>query len=1128
MGDHSSAKKALLPVLITAGFAFFQTTGPAQDTASQAGPSSYPRSSVRPIDRREENSGVRRLGAQLKHFRSIGDLENARRIFALLFPEEDADDPAITLKAAAAVPSNPIGGEALNVKPVVVREGTYPVFVSPQNENNPSADLRRPDDGDWDIFSAAEQWAGDRPRDIRIRKSSDHGLTWPETLVIGDGRASTQPSLRQVSNDRIGVAYVKAWDGTEGDIYFARLSGELAAVSEFPVALSLSDQRDPSIATDRQVYAAPYIYLVYAENEGPSHSVKFRVSQDLGASWSRTVTIDSFKGPDGWGGETAIAFDPDHNALHVAYSRPQGPSTGIALSTSTSFGASWTKPVYLTPTDDRTDSAPAIAARGGTVVVVHETGTGGSGRDIGLAYSSDSGRRWTTDESLASSAAGESSPDVRASDGSGSPKFFASYVENGGRIIILGCDGTAPGSWTTERAWLDQEGSVALGSATILPMPGPDGEESAGAFWTERDGDDDIYFSPAAVTLSLADLTVTPANQDVSYAAGTTSFSVNKTGTGDVSWTAAVVGGQSWLAIQSGESGTNSGTIVAAYEANAGPSPRVGSIQVTATDITIPSVTVTVTQAGVPAGSLEVSPAEGLTSTGLEGGPFTPSGLAYTLRNVGVNSINWRAARIQAWTSLSATSGTLAPGATRTVNVSINATANALAAGTYEDTVTFMNTTNGLGNTTRPVSLTVTAPVGTLTVTPVEGLTSTGPVGGPFIPSSRDYTLRNSGRTSIDWTASKTQAWTTLSTIAGTLAAGASTTVTVSINATANALAAGNYGDTVSFINTTNGSGSTTRPVNLTVSAPPGVLSVAPAGGLASSGPVGGPFSPPSLAYTLQNTGGSPLAWTASANRTWITASPASGDLAAGAAATVTVSINTGANALAAGTYAGTVSVTNATNGNGNTDRPVALTVELLPVLSVSPANRDVSAPAGTTTFQVSNTGAGTLNWTAAVIAGGDWLAIQSGASGTDEGTITAAFAVNRTASARVGLIRVTAPGAAGSPRDVTVTQSQASFSLTLSGQRLVEKAWVIQREFGRLTVTVDNPASIPIETYIVYRRAGNESMQAVQQVDASSITTSPWIVNDAFLEPGTAYTYRIVAVDVFGNIIGTSNEITI
>jgi hypothetical protein len=73
----------------------------------------------------------------------------------------------------------------------------------------------------------------------------------------------------------------------------------------------------------------------------------------------------------------------------------------------------------------------------------------------------------------------------------------------------------------------------------------------------------------------------------------------------------------------------------------------------------------------------------------------------------------------------------------------------------------------------------------------------------------------------MNWTASKVQSWVTLSAAGGTLAAGANTTVTASINSVANSLAAGStsYTDTVTFTNTTNNEGSTTRPVSLTVNA---------------------------------------------------------------------------------------------------------------------------------------------------------------------------------------------------------------------------------------------------------------------------------------------------------------------
>ena len=183
---------------------------------------------------------------------------------------------------------------------------------------------------------------------------------------------------------------------------------------------------------------------------------------------------------------------------------------------------------------------------------------------------------------------------------------------------------------------------------------------------------------------------------------------------------------------------------------------------------------------------------------------------------------------------------------------------------------------------------------------------------------------------------------------------------------------------------------------------------------------------------------------------------------------------------------------------------------------------------AGTTTFEVSNTGGGTMDWTAAVVAGGDWLTVSSGTSGTGDGTVTVAFAANRTSWERVGILRVTAAGASGSPRNVTVTQAPGTFGLVLGATRLTESAWIISRQYGRLTVTVSNPASIIIDRYVIYRRAGNGSFEALQEIVGSTVDGSSWIYNDTFLEPGTGYTYRVVALDVLGGTIGTSNDVTI
>ena len=173
--------------------------------------------------------------------------------------------------------------------------------------------------------------------------------------------------------------------------------------------------------------------------------------------------------------------------------------------------------------------------------------------------------------------------------------------------------------------------------------------------------------------------------------------------------------------------------------------------------------------------------------------------------------------------------------------------------------MTFTNTSSGTGNTTRPVSLTVNATnvSGPLTVTPAGGLTSSGTAGGPFSPSSQTYTLTNTGTASMNWTASKVASWVTLSAAAGTLTAGANTTVTASINTGANSLAAGSYSDNVTFTNTTNGTGNTTRPVSLTVNATeaPTISTVSlPAGAVDTA-----------YSQTLTATGGTtPYSWSVS------------------------------------------------------------------------------------------------------------------------------------------------------------------------------------------------------------------------------------------------------------------------
>lgn len=122
-----------------------------------------------------------------------------------------------------------------------------------------------------------------------------------------------------------------------------------------------------------------------------------------------------------------------------------------------------------------------------------------------------------------------------------------------------------------------------------------------------------------------------------------------------------------------------------------------------------------------------------------------------------------------------------------------------------------------------------------------------------------------------------------------------------------------------------------------------------PEGEMGAVGYEGGPFAPWYKAYMLTNASLTDLTWTSRAP-SWLTVSPASGTLAAGAAAMALVSVSAGAAALPAGAYAGAVVFSNTVSGC-TLSRGVALTVLAAPGAvavsdSIAPSD-DLSMPFG-------------------------------------------------------------------------------------------------------------------------------------------------------------------------------------
>lgn len=180
------------------------------------------------------------------------------------------------------------------------------------------------------------------------------------------------------------------------------------------------------------------------------------------------------------------------------------------------------------------------------------------------------------------------------------------------------------------------------------------------------------------------------------------------------------------------------------------------------------------------------------------------------------------------------------------------------------------------------------------------------------------YSLANPGTSSIDWTATVSAAWVTLSSSNGTLGSMASANVTVTLgNITGLTLATNTA--TVTFSNKTSVVGTTTRDVTVFLTQ----QDINPTFDYNVSGPPGGPFNPKGRSYTVFN-GGTPITLKVNSTSSWAnvaigttTGSSLSVSLGACARTNVSIVIITngvgGANSLGAGNYADLISFSNNT-----------------------------------------------------------------------------------------------------------------------------------------------------------------------------------------------------------------------
>lgn len=327
---------------------------------------------------------------------------------------------------------------------------------------------------------------------------------------------------------------------------------------------------------------------------------------------------------------------------------------------------------------------------------------------------------------------------------------------------------------------------------------------------------------------------------------------------------------------------------------------------------------------------------------------------------------------------------------------------------------------------------------------------------GGAAPASQAITVSNTGAGTFTWTASDDRPWISLSQASGSPGQG----FNVSLDITG--LAAGRHEGTITVSAAGAGSSPQIIAVGLDITAG-AILSATPETLTFSASPSGA--LPASQQVAISNTGSGSMSWSVSDDQSWMSVAPASGVNAGN------VSVSITSTALAVGTYQGSVTITAA--GAQNSPRTVAVTYQVTstpaPVLDVAPASLAFSGAVGSSPasqqLNVSNTGGGTLNFTAA--SNRSWLAVLPGA-GTAPAPLTVSVnTAGLSGGIHSGSITVTSSGATGSPRVIPVTltlsntpsllASPASLSFaTEAGSNPASKTFSIANDgSGSLTYTI-------------------------------------------------------------------------
>lgn len=363
-----------------------------------------------------------------------------------------------------------------------------PVFYSSSHEKSPTIERMVGLSYTPDIMVACELWDGIiYPDKIRVRRSSDHGASFPltPTINIDEVKPLSLPKMKQISNNEVGISFVYQYSEVDHDIYYAKVNKDLSIQTITPVETSSAHQTRPFITSDFTNYPnEPYVYIIYYEINESTSKLMFKISIDVGVTWSESIELDNFTSP--YQPYCSISFGYDK--LFVAYTTRGDLSDDIKAIFSYDFGESWSTPNNLVSSDNDELYPEISISSANTWFVFYEYHYSANDIDIYYRYTDDGGVSWNGSYDLASSGKNERFPSVRNFIPGSSNDVYSGYVNlEDNNVSIYKANFSNPTNWNflstanSGNFQISDDDPIAL-----LPKYTPDGLSGVGVGWVEN------------------------------------------------------------------------------------------------------------------------------------------------------------------------------------------------------------------------------------------------------------------------------------------------------------------------------------------------------------------------------------------------------------------------------------------------------------------------------------------------------------------------------------------------------------------------------------------------------------------------------------------------------------------